>query len=573
MLIEQRSGCELMSMSLINITYAAVLLFLFAPCHLMADVLQMANGDRVVGVVVEDEPSKPSFIFRTVRGLLTLQRNKVVTWEHESEAKGWIQMGDEYSRSNRPQAALEAYKKSAELEPGNSEAKSRVWEAQARLNDAAAKDAQTSNVKQENDVVDTSGTLNPRQVMDLLSLAQTAAASNRYSDAVKYLDKVNPASAAGAGQEFAQGAAAIYVNWGRERSDHQDVNTAIDLLKKALYFDPNNAQATALLKKVMEFESGRLGEMEDLYKNDMTPNGRLKYGEALFRGKKFTEALPVFLEICNDPDRVTPSVKSRVRTIYETMHQEAAERGDWQQALAVYNQFLVFDPMQPKSVLYKYEYMIRRSTTDMSNPQARVALAKYAESKGMLDTAKQEYTSILEMQETNEDARKGLLAYAGRDLREVQNSLAAGDTAKAREKANMITMDYPMFPEVVQAAQSVLITAQVNERQAVSDKSGQAKSLVSQGDQYYNTAIQILMSAGVDRRDNNNRIFSTKQEGVKNLNLAINYWSQALRLDPGLGAPANGNLRARINDAQRRVNSLTSTAPAKLPQPLDFKRM
>ncbi|MDD4278541.1 tetratricopeptide repeat protein [Candidatus Sumerlaeota bacterium] len=532
------------------------------------DVLQLTNGDRLVGVTDEDNMAKSTFVFRSTNGVLTLSRSKVSAWDKEPLEKGWVRMGDEYSRQNRVEKSLECYEKALSIAPNDAEAQGRVQEAQARMNDASL--AQTAD---EDVLVSETETLNPNQAMDILARAVSAADNERYDDAAELLNKVTPASVAGAGEEFAVGASNIYLRWGLVRADHQDINTAIDHLKKSLFYNPNNEKATNALKKILDSESSRLAELSDIYKNDMTPTGRLKYAEALYRQKKYSEALPILLEFANDPENSTPVLRRRILNIYNTMHTECAERGDWQGALSAYNQLLVFDPSQTKDTLYKYEYMIRRGQTNQADPKARLALARYAESKGMLDTARQEYRSILEMQETNEDARKGLLAYAGRDLREVQNNLAAGETVKAREKANEIILDYPMFPEVVQAAQSVLLTAQSNERQGISEKASQAQRLVMQGDQYYNTAVNILMSASFTTRDANNRVFSVKQESVKNLRMAVSCWQKALQLDASLAQANNGNLNARIRDALQRIRQLTKNSPSFYPKDNDFKRI
>ena len=47
------------------------------------DVLQLTNGDRLVGVTDEDNMAKSTFVFRSTNGVLTLSRSKVSAWDKE----------------------------------------------------------------------------------------------------------------------------------------------------------------------------------------------------------------------------------------------------------------------------------------------------------------------------------------------------------------------------------------------------------------------------------------------------------------------------------------------------------
>ncbi len=553
-----------------KLKYIIILLIIwlsFIPCQASADVLQMKNGERIVGFTEEDIPDKTTIIFRSTHGLLTIKRSRIALNERETPTKSWIRLGDEYTKMNQLRDALAAYQKALDLEPGNQEASARLRDTNNAINKKPLTD--------DDDVLtaDAGQITNQRQMMDLLSRARSAADNGRFEDAEKYLDKVSSMTVTGLSPEFTTGAAKIYVDWGLSRADHQDINSAIDCFKRALQFDPDNQTAQVTLKKLIDSERSRLVEFEDLYKNDMTADGRMKYADVLFKQRRYAEALPIVLEYTNDPANTSPESRRRALQIYEAMHKDAAERGDWEDALKIYNQLLVFDPSQPRDVMFKYEYMIRRQNTRPDDINARLALARFAESNGMLDTARQEYESILEMQEDNADAKKGLLSYAGRDLREVQTLMASGNADTAREKAAKIVLQYPMFPEVVQAAQSVLLTAQVYTRQDNAEKQQQAQQLVAQGNQYYNTANMILLSGGMTTRDANNRIFSIKQESINNLKLAINSWQQALKLDSSLRQPEKGNLAARIRSAQQRIYELNKTTPTLYPLQPGFKKI
>ena len=99
---------------------------------------------------------------------------------------------------------------------------------------------------------------------------------------------------------------------------------------------------------------------------------------------------------------------------------EQDTNGDYEKAYDIYRQFLEFSPNEDQVPLARYEYMIRRSKTDQNDPNARAQLARFAEERGLIETARQEYLNVLLIAPKNSTANEAMRRFAAVDLQDAE---------------------------------------------------------------------------------------------------------------------------------------------------------
>jgi tetratricopeptide (TPR) repeat protein len=510
-----------------------------------ADVVTLTDGKQQTGIIIKDVPGDKTITLRTASGDIAIPREKIANIQRESIAESYARMGEQLFSRNEIAKAYEAYQKAAEADPSNTTitaALKRVEEAYNQL-EMAKKRQQIEKIDQ------------------MLAQALQLAQEGKFDEANRLLKAADPGENSPKSETYKRIFAQVYYLWGKSRLDHQDLPGAQEKLQVALRLDPKNEDIRKALLKVWEGDPTKLDAVIEQYKNSTRPEDELKVADALFKLKRYEEALPIYLKYLQDPKFATETMRQRVYVMFDVLHRQYAEKGDYKKAIEAYKLFMDFSPNEPPTPLARYEYMLRRSQVNPNNPEERAQLAKFAEEHGLIDVAKEEYKNVLAMAPDNKTASDGLRRFAEEELRDAQDFLNENQYLLASQKAQDIKTSYAMFPDIVQQAEEIINKAKVEVERQQKNTRQQAVALAMRGDDYYNQALAYIATYTSTNVDQNKRVFSPKVEAAKYLQRALYTWQQALRLDPSLGAPTSYDLYNKIADAYAKYAVLTNPYP------------
>jgi tetratricopeptide (TPR) repeat protein len=510
-----------------------------------ADVVTLTDGKQQTGIIIKDVPGDKTITLRTASGDIAIPREKIANIQRESIAESYARMGEQLFSRNEIAKAYEAYQKAAEADPSNTTitaALKRVEEAYNQL-EMAKKRQQIEKIDQ------------------MLAQALQLAQEGKFDEANRLLKAADPGENSPKSETYKRIFAQVYYLWGKSRLDHQDLPGAQEKLQVALRLDPKNEDIRKALLKVWEGDPTKLDAVIEQYKNSTRPEDELKVADALFKLKRYEEALPIYLKYLQDPKFATETMRQRVYVMFDVLHRQYAEKGDYKKAIEAYKLFMDFSPNEPPTPLARYEYMLRRSQVNPNNPEERAQLAKFAEEHGLIDVAKEEYKNVLAMAPDNKTASDGLRRFAEEELRDAQDFLNENQYLLASQKAQDIKTSYAMFPDIVQQAEEIVNKARVEVERQQKNTRQQAVALAMRGDDYYNQALAYIATYASTNVDQNKRVFSPKVEAAKYLQRALYTWQQALRLDPSLGAPTSYDLYNKIADAYAKYAVLTNPYP------------
>lgn len=514
-----------------------------------ADVIHMRGGSTQAGVITVDRADLPTISIRTSGGEIAIPRTKIERVAYESKAQGFVHIGNQFLDAKNYLQAVTAFETALQYDKNNADIQARLREAQggiAVLSEADKQNASAAAVEQ-------------------IAKARLLLKEKKFEDALQLVRAADPGEETDASLDIKSAYADVYLQWGMDRADRQDFSGAAEKLQMALKFAPNDDQVKQQLVKVWEGDPTKVKEIASFYKNSTAPEDQIKLADAYFRMKNYEAALPIYLKYVQDPKLSTQIMVDRVRQMYDMLHRTLAERGEYEKALETYRAFLEFSPQEDPTPLARYEYMLRRSKTDVNNPTARAELAKFAEERGLIETAKREYRNILAIAPTNPIASAGLKRYATADLQDANDFFTETQYLLALQKANQVVTDYSMFADIVTAAQQLQTRAQLEQQKVARTTAQQAEALALRGDDYYNQALAYISTYTSTEVDRSQRIFSPKIEATKYLERALFSWRTALSIDPTLGDPTRYDLHRKIADAYGKYVVLANPNPPRLP--------
>ncbi|MCX7019294.1 MAG: hypothetical protein NTY46_09980 [Candidatus Sumerlaeota bacterium] len=523
--------------------------FVIVSAPVSADIIYMRDGKTQTGIITKNLANSPSVSIQTSVGEISIPRAKIDRIEPESKSMGCMHIGDQFAESRKFDDAIVSYKQALELDKANAELQKKLSQAESARSEAVKANK-----------VDASAKLD-----EAMTRTRELLKEKKYAEALKTLRAADPGDDSIKPAELKQLYAELYYQWGVDRADRQDSAGATEKLQMALRLDPKNEAARQKLVRVWEGDPSKIQEVVIYYKDSTSLEDQLKLADAYFKLKNYEAALPIYLKCAQDPKLSNQIAKDRIRLMYDILHRQAADQGDYEKALAIYHQFLEYSPTEDPQVTARYEYMIQRGKINQSDPDSRATLAKFAEDHGMPETARKEYLNILVLAPDNKAALYGLRRFADADMKDASDFFAEGQFLLAKHKVGEISKNYPMFPEIVKQAQELDAKADVEQQKVARTRQQQAVALALRGDDYYNQALAYISSYTSKEVDPNKRVFNAKTEAVKYLQRAIYSWRTALSIDSSLGDPASYDLYTKISDAYSRYTVLANPVP--LPQP------
>lgn len=510
-----------------------------------ADVVILQDGKRQEGIIIKDIAGDKTITMRTAAGDLAIPREKISAIQRESAAESYAHIAEQYLAQNEIVKAYETYKKAVEADPNNTTVSAGMLKVEQ-----AYQQWQASKKREQLQKID-----------EMLAQAIQLAEQGKFEEANRILKAADPGENSPRTDAYRRAFAKVYFLWGKSRLDHQDTPGAQEKLQIALRLDPQNDEIRKALLKVWEGDPAKLETVVEQYKNSTRPEDELKVADALFKLKRYEEALPIYLKYLQEPKYANETIRQRVYVMFDMLHRQYAEKGDYKKAIEAYKLFLQFSPNEPPTPLARYEYMLRRSQVNPNDAEQRAQLAKFAEERGLTDVAKDEYRNVLAMDPSNKTAAEGLRRFAESELKDAADFLAEQQFLLATQKAQEIQTSYAMFPDIVKQADEIATKARVEQQRLEKNVKQQAVALAMRGDDYYNQALSYIAAYTSTNYDERKRVFSPKVEAAKYLQRAIYAWQQALRIDPTLGAPTSYDLHNKIADAYAKYVVLTNPYP------------
>lgn len=520
---------------------------------LQADTLHMVNGQKQTGIIVQQKTDASRVTIRTTSGEISVPRSKISRVEEASVASSYGQLGDEFLNASNYEKAIENYEAGLALEPGNLDLKQKLQEARGGVN------AQSAQVQAATDDKARRG----------IEQARRLANAGDFELAFNTLKSFEPTDTNPLYPEFTRTLVEINLLWGEKLLDRQDTGGAAAKLTEVLKLDPANARAKQLLVRTFEGDPTKLEQSAQFYLQSEVPEEQLKGAEALYKMQRYSEAVPVFAKYAADAalDRQF-SIKQRLATGLDILHQQAASQGNYPAALQYFNSYLSVKPDADQTPYSKYMFMIKRTETDMNNPASRFELASFAEQLGLVPTAKEEYRNILGMDAQSTSALTALRKFADSDMADAREFMNSGQYTLAANMAQGVVTQYPMYPDLIAQANQLQAQAQVEAQRIGQAKKAEARALAERGDNYYNQAMSYSTAYGSTELSDSVRIFSPRNEAAKYLGQAIFAWKTALQIDPELGDPTSYNLTFKIQDATNKYSAIANRRAPRIPRVL-----
>lgn len=525
---------------------------LVASTPAFADTLYLTDGTKQQGLIVKAKTDGSRVTLRSASGELAIPRTKIQRIEETSLATSYGQLGDQFLQKGDFDQAIKNYQEGLAADPNNMDLQQKMQQARGGV---------SSQNTQAQVAQDDRARLAIDQAMKL-------ARAGNFDTAYNTMKSVEPSEMSPLYPEYRKNLAQLYLLWGQSMLDRQNTGGAAQKLNEVLKIDPNNAQAKALLIKTFANDPTKLEQSAEFYLAQESPQEQLKGAEALFKLQRYEQAAPVFAKYMNDTDLDRQfNIKQRLITIYDTLHQQAASKGDYRKALEYFTQYAQLKPDADATPYSKYLFMIKRAETDMNNPSSRVELAMFAEQLGLIPTAKEEYRNVLAMDPKSSGALTALRRYADSDMADAREFLQQGQYTLAVQMAAGVVQQYPMYPDLIAQANQIQAQANVELTQVQQNKKAEARALAERGDNYYQQAMQYLGAYVSVETDPAKRVFSPRNEAAKYLGQALFAWRTALQMDPDLGSPATYNLNFKIQDAQNKYAAIANRRAPAIPRP------
>lgn len=517
-----------------------------------ADVVYLVNGQKQVGVIIQQKTNNNQVTIRGVQGEVTIPRSKVQRVENETPAVSWAKLGDEYAQAGNPEKSIESYKLALEMDGTNEQVKAKLKQAEGTAETkAASAQAATESIVQR-----------------AIDQAVSMAGNKQYEAAYNTLKNVEPSEVSPLLPLYNRTLSQVALQWGIERLDKMDTKGATDKFNEVLSIDPENQQARQLMMKTLQDDPTKLEEISEFYLKSQNPAERIKGADALYKLRRYEEAVPVYVQLLNDPalqetDKL--AITEKMKNMLETLHQQAASKGDYAKALEYFGNLMYFEPNIDVLPYSKYSFMIKRAATDMTNADARADLAKYAEDLGLAETAKEEYNNVLLIDPKNQKATAAVQRIAEMDLADAQEYYNTQQYGLAIQKAAEVSRNFANYESIANRANALQAQAQAEQNKIAQNAKQQAIALAQRGDNYYQQGMSYLSALVSSDRNTNITIFSPRNEAAKYFRQAIFAWQEALKLDPTLGAATSYNLTWKLQDARAKYATVGNRLPPRMP--------
>lgn len=512
-----------------------------------ADIVTYTNGQTIRGLTRELADDPDYIEFTGARGTFRINRSRISSIVQEPSAQGWVHIGNEHRENGNLAEAMTAYKRALNFDPNHDEAQRMI-----DLTQAAISQRQLLSRQEALNEIDQLAR-EAREEVDKRNFEKAEELYKRANDLVPSEEQR---------QELARQISQMYTAWGRDRLDKLDPTGAEERFNLAVEANRNNNEAINELIKLWEGNPDKRAQAANIYETMLERNPentllREKLGRLYAQMGRTEDMVNHYLELYRQSSRYQNSaVERQLIEGLDKLQRQYAQQKDYDRAIRTFNVLASLNPnVDPTAVAY-YEYLKRANASDPDNPQQQLELAQFAERNGMDEEALTKYRQLVRNEATREAALQGLDRYARRDLSMAQAHFNSGNYSLAQTLADRVRQEFPECEEVVEQAAELIghaTTRAYNQQQA---QVANAQSLIDAGDEFYQTANFHFNNLFSTERRNQPRLLSDKQEARRYYTLAIQAYTEGLRLNPNLSRGERSVVTVRLADARQRLAAL-----------------
>jgi tetratricopeptide (TPR) repeat protein len=241
----------------------------------------------------------------------------------------------------------------------------------------------------------------------------------------------------------------------------------------------------------------------------------------------------------------------------DKLHRQYARAKDYDKAIRTYNLLASLDPATDSTAVVYYEYLKRANALGAEDFKGRLALARFAEQNGMDAEALEKYKSLVNYESTHDEALAGMTRYAAKQLSMAQLHFNSRNYTLAQTLADQVRKDFSYIDAVAEKAAEIIGRAEAEIAREQRQQTERAQGVLRSADEFYAQADRHFQNLFSTERRNNPYLMSDRQEALRYYQLAIGAYEEARRLNPALGQDPNSLINVRLQEAYRRIASLT----------------
>lgn len=516
------------------------------------DILILTNNKKMMGIIKERADDARSVTMLGAYGEVTIPRTRIKSIERESVSQGYVHIGDEFTRLDRLDDSLAAYREALAQDPDNTSAADRIRTTQEALN-LRHETQRRDDIEQIDRIkADIRGQIrrgnfikSEKMLQDVSELVPTKDQKTVLRDIVGEL----------------------YLEWGKERLDKYDLVGASEKLNLAYAAQPDREEVVTLLLRIWEGQEDKKPQMLRIFKTilERRPDDqsmRRRVADLNYELENYEDSLENYLTLYRASDLYKGSnMEARLLDNLEVLHHRYAKGKNYDQAILVYKLLATIDPDADTAPLIYYEYLKRAEGVKADDLIARLQLAQYCEQEGLRTLALQHYRAILSQEEGNEAARGALDRFALELITEASAKFNEGQFLIAKEFARRAQRDFPEAKEAELEAAKIIAMA---DNEIISDrrqKREQAKDFIRAGDNYYAQAqvhYQRIFDTTITGAA---RLSTPKADAKRHFRFAIDAYEKAIEIDPALQRDDASLVMPRLNESRAILQRLEAGPP------------
>lgn len=516
-----------------------------------ADILTLDNGKTLKGIVEEQVGDSANVTISIAGGKQKIPKQRIKSVEKEPLAKGYLHIGDDYTRLGKPAEALASYQQALHEDPQSDEAKERVQTAQKALD-------QIKMNSRQDDI---------RKIDGIKAHVRDLIRQNQFQQAEEALKSASDLMPTPAQKEQLQDAVGeLYFAWAKERLDKLDKAGAEEKLNLALAAQPQNDQIIQTLLQLWEGQPEKKDQLLRIYETVLNRRPtddalRLKVADLQFDKGTVEDAVVNYLKLYNGSDKYKGTgLEERLKQSLERMHMQYAQKKEYDQAILYFNMLLKIDPKTNPTVLQYYEYMKRAATVGDDIP-ARLGLAKWAEDHHLDQVALQNYRRVQTLDPENKEAKLAINRFAMGVIAQAKDALNKQDHYLAKTLASEAQTDFPESAEAKEAAAELIGRANIEIVRDQREKRQLAKDYVQRGDTCYQLALGFYRDMFNTQIKGSALVSTPKFDALRHFRCAIDAYQTAIKIDPSLSQDQTSLVAFNLDASQKYVARLTQPPP------------
>jgi hypothetical protein len=349
-------------------------------------------------------------------------------------------------------------------------------------------------------------------------------------------------------------------------NDRLDTPGALEVLLQLLAIEPSHPEGLNLYNQIVAAQPlntpEQVAEIESILENNPSRlDLHARVGEYYSRRNNHAKALPHLLA-ASESELHLAQIRERLKRAMVANVDDAVQRADYDGAINLYEELLRRFPEEDQNYLNILIYHQQRRELEDDDLEGHLRLAIQCREAGYNEWAREQMQHILAIDPNNAGALQLHRGFAEEAFEESMASLREENFAVARMQLERFIEAYG-YEDLAERAQQALADAQLRLREQEQRRRESAEALVLRADDYHAAAQRSLDDWNqLTYRDRSNftiRGVSRREEVVRNLNRAVDYYTAALQLDPTLGPPDGGDVFNKRSDAQSLLRTLTTS--------------